>query len=111
MIGRITVERVTDAPPGVSERAAPNLARDVWVFWYDDRRHALVVDEFQRQTRPSRRHGWTTVEYYNRVDRRRGRNIPRLAQAPPIPPEITAEAKAKFCEPLRVGPEEEFKRG
>lgn len=69
-----------------------------WTFWYDERRHALVVDRFASLHRPSKRHKFVVVSSYNRIDRRHN----DLAEAPPLPPEIAAQAKDQFVSSLRV---------
>jgi hypothetical protein len=54
-------------------RNSDPLNREVWVFWYDDRHHALVLDRYTKASRPSTRHRkWEASQSYERIGRRRG---------------------------------------
>ncbi len=70
---------------------ASGLAQEIWRFWYDDRNHSLVLDDYKRQTRPSKRHKFLDEE---------------SAVFWPVPPVVPAwvaqEAKSKFMETLTV---------
>lgn len=75
------------------------LKRDVWTFWYYDRRHTLVLDEFVAQARATRRHGYKTGTGWSRLYERRS-----TLSHPPLPRDVADEAMAQFYNTLVVEP-------
>lgn len=78
----------------------PNpLVRWEWTFWYDDSRHALILDWYATLERPSKRHKFTITETYKRTMARDS----RLKESDVLMcPDVIAEAQKQFCDSLRV---------
>jgi hypothetical protein len=47
-----------------------DLTREKWRFYYEERRHVLILQEFIIETRATKRHGWKVSNSYSRIDRR-----------------------------------------
>lgn len=85
----------------IIREAADGLSRSVWIFWYFDNRHALVLDSYVELSRPSRRHKYTiSGKHYERLSHRDGANCG--SKECPLPEDVVNEARAKFVEALAV---------
>lgn len=77
------------------------LWRQEWEFVYFEDRHALVLDRYRSQERPSKRAGFSTIAggYYDRLNAR-GSTIEEAGVI--VPADVAEEAAGKFVEGLRV---------
>jgi hypothetical protein len=83
------------------ERTAPDqLTTERWVFWYDNRYHALRPSSYVRATRPTLRH-----KFRNEVtwEQHRRRDNGALV----LPDDVQAEAIAQFQAGITVKPWED----
>lgn len=56
------------APLGLDSKPPSDvLHREVWLFWFDERTHTLVLDEYTRESKASARHNWKTDASYGRL--------------------------------------------
>lgn len=46
------------------------LVREVYLYWFDDRKMQLVLDSYTFEERKSKRHGWKNVAVWDRTDKR-----------------------------------------
>lgn len=78
-----------------------DLVKREWRFWYDERRHQLVLDSYRKLARETKRHGYKIVDgtEYARI-LRRGSQI--SATAVPLPADVKDEALKKFADTLTV---------
>lgn len=90
MMQRITVTRNPNA-----------LTRWQWTFWYDERRHRLVLDAYVELQRESNRHGFKVTQRYKRV---MPRDVTIKNEADVVLyADVSAEAVRQFCASLTVG--------
>lgn len=76
-----------------------DLHRQVWEFWYSQYEHTLYLDEYQEQTRETKRAGWKTTNWYYRLNRRDCR---LNAEQVPLPDSVKERALAEFMDGLKV---------
>lgn len=67
-------------------REASDLDRLVYVFTFFEDRMRVVLERVSRDSRPTRRHKWTSDAWYERL----GRGRP---EEPPLPLDVIAEAE------------------
>jgi len=97
-------------------RESPDrLHRKVWIFWYYDHLHALCLDRYAEEKRPTTRHKYAVEQVWVRIsNNRRGYSSEVLISDEAIegfvPQEVKAEATAKFAGALRVGFQNELQR-
>lgn len=87
MIEHVTIER----------ESTDSLTRWTWRFYYD--RHALWLDYYGEFQRPSRRHRFTCIASYGRINPR-GSSL-READVF-LPADLKDEVVKKFCEGITV---------
>lgn len=73
------------------------LECETWEFVYLSNEHTLRCSKWSRQTRPTKRHKFQDVEYYNAYERRQN-----TVTQPVIPEDIEAEAIREFATGLTV---------
>lgn len=85
----ITVERLSDN----------DLKRQSWLFWFDDSRSVLVLDEYRAETRHSKRHKWQSLSVFRRTDKRRNTTT---VDDVPLPDDVEAQALKQFIAQVKV---------
>lgn len=85
----------------VTRESHERLAQEYWRFWYDERLHALVLDEYASRQRPTLRHKFRTVAGYARLGRRKDEDVVGYV-SPDIPEDVAQEAHDQFSKTLRV---------
>lgn len=74
-----------------------SLSSVLWIFYYNDSRHHLVLNYYIEYSRRTRRHKFRIDKKYNRLDKRNN-----TIDIPPLPDEIEAEALYEFSKGLKV---------
>lgn len=80
-------------------REDDGLSQAVWLFWYHQNIHKLVLKIYAYQTRPSTRHKFTTQKLWDKLDSRRS-NTERPSY---IPDAVAFAAKDMFSSSLNIG--------
>jgi hypothetical protein len=75
------------------------LQREAWRFWFYPERPALVLEAYQKQSRPSRRSKWRADESYERKGYRD--STLSLAEVS-LPDHVATEAIAAFSSRIAV---------
>ena len=78
------------------------LQRAFWSFYFDERDHALYVDDYRVEERKSLRHNWKTVAMYLRLGPTPGGVRRILEKDVPLTPAVKMAALDGFVGPLRV---------
>lgn len=79
--------------------SADRLTEDSWIFWYDDRFHALRCSSYQHRERPTTRHKLRPTAEWCSLRHGIGSR-----SHPPIPEDVVAEAIRAFCTGIVVKP-------
>jgi hypothetical protein len=81
------------------------LRRDQWRFWFNEHAHAIVLDEYVVEERPSLRHKFREVGSYERLrgQRHSGTASDIREGDVPLTPIIAQRALDEFTRDLRVG--------
>lgn len=80
-------------------RDVDELNRAEWTFWFEDRNCTLWVDTYHVLTRPSKRHKFRVVGFYQRTD---GRQNTIDECDVPLTSDVIAEAKQNIIDQLTV---------
>lgn len=89
MAKQIEIERLDES----------QLHMQKWVFWYDERYHRLLLDEYTTLGRDTRRHKFVTTAGYFRLSERAA-TISRGDV--PLPWDVKEAARQKFLDGLAV---------
>lgn len=90
----------------VEREREDQLRREIWSFWYYDNRHAIVLDGYRQEERPSKRHKYQVESMYSRLRSREA----KIEEADvPLPEDVVKEAIDKFNSSLRVSKWDELK--
>ena len=81
------------------------LRRERWIFWFNEREHALVLDDYAVEERPSLRHKFRTVASYERLRGHRHSGMTSDIQETDVPltPAVAQRALDDFTSHLRIG--------
>jgi len=81
----ISVERIAD------------LKKEEWRFWFDERRCALVLDQYVEYRRETTRHKFLVSERYDHINRHA-----TTITDPPLPESVIEDARRLFMDKLTV---------
>lgn len=81
------------------EETVNDLTHQEWVFWFDDNRCQLVLNEYILWHRETKRHKYVVAEKFDRLtDRRSTRKIDDV----PFPQDLADRAKQALLDKLTV---------
>jgi hypothetical protein len=86
--------------PRVDYEIATDHSREEWRYWLDERGMMLVLDSYKMQVRPTKRHGWRSVRWWERLARKGTKQMDRADV--PTPAEVRAEVLRKFRESITI---------
>ena len=66
------------------------LEQETWRFWLNDRL-CLVLDDYERAERPTKRHGFNAIDIWTRLSHSRRST---LSERPAVPDEVRAAIMA-----------------
>jgi hypothetical protein len=81
-------------------RQEDDLHQEIWVFSYQENRHALVLNSYSRQVRATTRHKFRTVDYWDFYKSGSYGNV--TIETIPLPEDVKVEAKERFLSTLEV---------
>ena len=73
------------------------LSQQRWDFWLNDLN--LVLNDYITEKRETKRHGWKTAKFFDRLDRRSS-NIEQAAV--PLPPDVVSDVLEQVRSKLTV---------
>jgi hypothetical protein len=81
------------------ERMIDDLHKEEWRFWFDDSSMNLYLDSYTLWSRATKRHGWTAVSRYNRID---NRHCNLTVDQVPFTDDIKAQSLKEFVGMIQI---------
>ncbi len=82
------------------ERRPDELSCSLWLFWYNDSDHTLVLSAYEEYQRSTKRHKLRLVRKWGHLQRSCERAI-ELKDIP-CPPDVVAQARDDFMRELHI---------
>jgi hypothetical protein len=86
--------------PRIKHEIATDLQREEWSYYLMEKDMCLVLDEYTRFERPTKRHGWKDVAKWRRLVHRRHEEMHR--EDVPVPDEVRAEVLRKLRDMITI---------
>ena len=80
-------------------RIENDLRHETWTFWFDDSRGWLILNEYRKWERTTKRHKHITVAFFHRID---GRNNTVSIDQVPWSDDIASQALHEFMKRIRI---------
>lgn len=86
--------------PRINHVIGTDYSREEWDYYLNEHRMTLVLDSYRLQERPTKRHGWRSVKWWDRLARPGTEQMDRADV--PTPDHVKAEVLRKFREMITV---------